>query len=144
MSSKIKSKSPSSKKFSSPQRSFSNAQSPQKANTEKPNLEINTQKNKYSFSPSKYYRSPTRSGQRSLQYTSYGVDAGLTQTREQMIQKYLDLADQYRAELRRRDQLHEEQQKVQAGIASIFIQGDRIDELIKKVKETQQPEAPDD
>lgn len=140
MSSKKKTKNSSSKDFSSPQRSFSSAQSPQRSKTEKSNLEINT-----NFSPTRYHRSGNlRSSQKSMQTTSNGADIGLTQTREQMIQRYLDLADQYRAELQRRDQLHEEQQKVQAEIASIFIQGDRIDELIKKVKETQQPEAPDE
>ena len=135
MSTKIKSKNSSSKNFSSPQRSYCNTTSPQRPSADK-------SKN---FSPTRYNRGgDSRSSQRIMQTASFGADAGFTQTREQMIQRYYELADQYRAELQRRDELHKEQQKVQAEIASIFIQGDRIDELIKKVKETQQPEAPDE
>lgn len=143
MSNKLKSKNNSSRNFSTPQHTTSSTHNLQKSNTPKENSDLSK-----SFSPSshqKYRSAGTTPNQKVTQTTpTHAGDAGLTQTREQMIQRYLALADQYREELKRRDQLREEQRSVQAGIASIFIQGDRIDELIKKVKETQQPESTDE
>ena len=79
--------------------------------------------------------SSQKSGAQTSRVTSRSNDGSFASTREQMIARYNQLADQYRAELERRDQLIKEKKAIQTEIASIFIQSDRIDELIKKVKD---------
>lgn len=92
-------------------------------------------------------RNALRNGEGSSAITDFSINSGsstIITTKDQMIQRYYDLANQYREELKLRDQLKEQKHTIQADIASIFIQSDRLDELIQNVKDTKQPEASDE
>ena len=57
------------------------------------------------------------------------------QSRDEMIDRYLELAMEYKNLLKEHMNLEEKRKEVEMGIASIFMQDDRLDELIDMVKE---------
>ena len=63
------------------------------------------------------------------------------QSREEMIDRYLELAMEYRDLLREHKYLETKRKDIEVKIASIFMQDDRLDELIRIVKERNEQEA---
>jgi len=61
-------------------------------------------------------------------------DRVFAQSREEMIEYYLNLADEYRNLLKEREEIEEERKKVVTSIASIYLQDEKLDFLIKKVE----------
>ena len=73
-----------------------------------------------------------------------GLDDGgrpFAQSREEMIDRYLELAMEYRDLLLEHKYLETKRKDIEVKIASIFMQDDRLDELIRIVKERNEQEA---
>lgn len=76
----------------------------------------------------------------SLSQTSFNIRSSTNmlgnhaESREDLIARYEDICNLYRQELDIHDQIQKERETIEADIASIFIQYDRITELIAKVK----------
>lgn len=64
-----------------------------------------------------------------------GKTRAFAQSREEMIDRYLELAMEYRDLLREHKVLEKDRKEIEVSIASIFMQDDRLDELIRIVKE---------
>lgn len=62
------------------------------------------------------------------------------QSREELIDRYLELAMEYRDLLREHKYLETNRKEIEVQIASIFMQDDRLDELIRIVKERNEKE----